>query len=263
MGAIQPLWQVRPTSPACFPACSWASGAARPPLQLVIDTWHLYLVLMDSFEMDSDFHRGNETYIQYLQAKKTMEVKKESEKFRVGGKVKLLERRVFKLQAYIAGISLVSIFLAVLIQEISFYGTYSDALGGDWFTQTSQPPIPISELQPGQDLKYVITMKFVLSKLTLVQLVLMIAQFRIVTNIMIEQKQLDSTSIDSMAEAQPVVTLTGSFGYSSSYLLLLKYTVELAACAVFPMPFIKKKFITTIVGRSAIYNLESLVCSSF
>ena len=218
---------------------------------------------MSFSEMGGMEHRGHDTYAQYLQAKKTMEVKKESERFRVGGKVRLLERDVFILQGYIAAISMISVVLAILIQEIDFYGTYTSALGGDWFSQVAQPPIPVSELQPGQDPKFITALKFILSKLTIIQLFVMIAQFRVVTKIMIEQKQLDSNPMDStnLDANTTLVTLTSSFGYSSSYFLLLKYCLELAVCAVHPMPFIKKKFVTTIVGRYAIYNLESLVCS--
>jgi hypothetical protein len=71
--------------------------------------------------------------LEFDQAKKTMEVKMEAEKFRVGSKVRLLERKVLKLQAWIASISMVCICLAVLAQEITFYGTYSNKYGGQWF----------------------------------------------------------------------------------------------------------------------------------
>ena len=217
-----------------------------------------------SFSAASDDDMGNrgrnDTYLQYLQAKKTMDVKKEAEKFRVGSKVRLMERDVLILQGYIASISMISIVLAVFVQEISCYGVYSNALGGEWFLEIQETSIPASELIVTADTKTVIMMKFILTKLTIIQLFTMIAQFKVVTSIMIEQKQLDLNLQETMdSEDTPVVSLTGSFGYSSSYLLLLKYCVELAVCAVHPLPFIKKKFITTIVGREAIYNVESLV----
>jgi hypothetical protein len=73
------------------------------------------------------------TILEFDEAKKTMEVKMEAEKFRVGSKVRLLERKVLKLQTWIASISMLCICLAVLAQEISFFGTYSNKYGGQWF----------------------------------------------------------------------------------------------------------------------------------
>ena len=73
------------------------------------------------------------TILEFEQAKKTMEVKMEAEKFRVGSKVRLLERKVLKFQMWIAFISVVCIALAILAQEITFYGTYSNRFGGQWF----------------------------------------------------------------------------------------------------------------------------------
>jgi hypothetical protein len=55
-----------------------------------------------------------------------------------------------------------------------------------------------------------------------------------------------------------VLTLSGSFG-SWSYLILLKYFIEFVICAIHPAAFVKGKFVTTIIGRDAIYNIESLV----
>ena len=48
-------------------------------------------------------------------------------------KVRLLERKVLNFQWWIAIISGVSIVLAILVQEIEYYGTYSDRFGGQWF----------------------------------------------------------------------------------------------------------------------------------
>ena len=192
-----------------------------------------------------------------------MAVKNEAEKFRVGTRARKMERKVLILQSVIASISLLCIALSVVAQEISFYGTYSNALGGEWFLQSEQPPIPTSELWSSEDSKFVLTMKFMVSKLTIIQIALMVIQFKIITSIMIEQKQLDSSAQDPSATfdaSTSVFTLTSSFGYSSSYFLLFQYLLELAICSVHPPPFIKKKFITTIVGREAIYNIESLVC---
>jgi hypothetical protein len=215
-----------------------------------------------SSDLLSDGASNNEksdTYMQFLRARKSMEVKKVAEKFRVGSKVRLLERKALTLQNYIASVSMISILLAVLIQEISFYGTYSNEHGGDWFSKKNPPSIPASRMITTEDLPIVTLMKFFLTKLTIVQLFMMSAQFRIITLIMIEQKQLDLNLQEGMDFDAPVVTLTGSFGYSSSYLLLLKFCLELAVCGIHPMPFAKHKFITTIVGRDAIYNVESLV----
>jgi hypothetical protein len=208
---------------------------------------------------DAGYNGRSDTYMQYLRAKKTMEVKKEAEKFRVGRKVRMSERKVLTLEKYIATISMISILLAVLIQEISFYGINSNEYGGDWFAQIKTPPITASQMTATADKQIVTLMKYVLTKLTIVQLFMMVAQFRMVTLIMIEQKQLDLNLQEGMDFDAPMVTLTGSFGYSSSYLLLLKYGMELAICAIHPIPLVKKKFITTIVGRQAIYNVESLV----
>jgi hypothetical protein len=188
---------------------------------------------------------------------------KEAEKFRVGSEVRLLERRALALEKYIASISLVSILFAILIQEITFNGSYSNEYGGDWFSKKQQAPIPASKMIATEDSPIVTMMKFFLTKLTIVQLCMMITQFRIVTRIMIEQKQLDLILQEWTDLDVPRVTLTGSFGYSSSHLLQLKYCIELAVCAIHPMPFVKQKFVTKIVGRDAIYSVESMVTDEF
>jgi hypothetical protein len=95
----------------------------------------------NGLESSTGFPR-RKSILEFDQAKKTMEVKMEAEKFRVGSKVRLLERKVLKLQAWIAAISMVCICLAVLAQEITFYGTYSNKYGGNWFdTQATESEV--------------------------------------------------------------------------------------------------------------------------
>ncbi len=192
-----------------------------------------------------------------------MGVKQAAEKFRVGNRVRLLERKVLKLQKFIAAISMVCMILAVLAQEICYIGTYSNALGGDWFAQTAvQEKITSADLVTVSDSRLVLLIKFVLTKLTVIQLIMMRAQFKLITSIMIEQKQLDVNMLDmdlDKGEQPPVPTLAGSLGYSSSYIVLFKFCLEFALCAVHPPPFVKKRYVTTIIGRDAVYNLDSLV----
>jgi hypothetical protein len=129
---------------------------------------------------DGAGHNGrSDNYMQYLRARKAMEVRKEAERFRVGSKVRLLERRALALEKYIASISLVSILFAILIQEITFNGSYSNEYGGDWFSKKQQVPIPASKMIATEDSPIVTMMKFFLTKLTIVQLCMMITQFRI------------------------------------------------------------------------------------
>ena len=107
---------------------------------------------------DNRIPQRRKAILEFEEAKKTMEVKMEAEKFRVGrllrrissyskhriqfryrnsdmfcSKVRLLERKVLNFQWWIAIISGVSIVLAILVQEIEYYGTYSDRFGGQWF----------------------------------------------------------------------------------------------------------------------------------
>ncbi len=214
--------------------------------------------------IEENLHRRNEAYLNFLQAKKTMEVKREAEKFRVGHKVRLLERKAFMLQIVVTAISMVCIVLAVLVQEISFEGTYSNVLGGDWFSQIDPDPVDSSDLGVIPDSKLITLMKFVLSALTAVQLIVMYMQFKLLTSVMVEQKHLDISMLDAAEQLDgneaPVLTLIGSFG-SWSYLILLKYFIEFVVCAIHPAAFIKRKFVTTIIGREAIYNVESLVAT--
>ena len=210
---------------------------------------------------EENFHGQNDTYLKFLQAKKTMEVKREAEKFRIGHKVRLLERKAFRLQILITSISMVCIALAVLVQEITFKGTYSNALGGDWFAQIDPDPVSSSDLAITPDSNSITLMKIVLSALTAIQIVVMYIQFKFLTSIMMEQKHLDVSLLDAEqldGNEAPVLTLTGSFG-SWSYLILLKYFIEFVVCAIHPAAFVKRKFVTTIIGREAIYNVESLV----
>ena len=155
------------------------------------------------------------------------------------------------------------IILADLAQEIGYIGTYSNAFGGDWFSQILQNPITSSDLVAKPDSKLVLVIKFILSKLTVIQLIMMRAQFKLMTSIMIEQKQLDVNMLamdpDKYDQPPQVLTLTGSLGYSSSSFLLFKFCLEFAICAIHPPPFVKKRFVTTIIGRDAIYNIDSLV----
>jgi hypothetical protein len=215
-------------------------------------------------QTEENFLPRNETYLKFLQAKKTMEVKREAEKFRVGHKVRLLERKALKLQIVITSISMVCIALAVLVQEITYEGKYSNALGADWFSQIEMLPITMADLVVTPDTKLVTLMKFILSALTAIQLIIMYIQFKILTSIMMEQKHLDisMTALDAAEQLDgneaPVLTLTGSFG-SWSYLILLKHFIEIVVCAIHPPAFVKDKFVTKIIGRDAIYNLESLV----
>jgi hypothetical protein len=218
--------------------------------------------LWNEDQTEENFHPRNETYLNFLQAKKTMEVKREAEKFRVGHKVRLLERKALKFQIVITSISMVCIALAVLVQEITFEGTYSNALGGDWFSQMEVLPVTTADLVVTPDTKLVMLMKFILSALTAIQLIIMYIQFKILTSIMMEQKHLDISLLDAAEQLDgneaPVLTLTSSFG-SWSYLILLKYFIEIVVCAIHPPAFVKDKFVTKIIGRDAIYNLESLV----
>jgi hypothetical protein len=204
-----------------------------------------------------------DTYLNFLRAKKSMEVKREAEKFRVGNDIRNMERRVLELQVVIAVISMVCICLAVLIQEITFYGSYSNSLGGEWFSEPEQPPIKSSDLESSADPKLVVIMKFILLKLTVIQLLTMYLQFKILNSIMIQQKRLDSSISEQFDQPQEdseqMLTLARTFRHSSSYIFLINACVELAICAVHPPPFLKKRFVTTIIGRDAIYNVESLV----
>jgi hypothetical protein len=87
----------------------------------------------------------------------SMESKKEAEKFRVGNKVRNLERTVMNLQVVITTIRMVCILLAVLVQEIAFYGSCSNSLGGEWFSEPEQPPIKSVDLEVSADPKLVVT----------------------------------------------------------------------------------------------------------
>jgi hypothetical protein len=82
---------------------------------------------------------------------------------------------------------------------------------------------------------------------------------------MLEQKHLDSSILDDAEQREEleearIFTLARTFGYSSFYIVLMRFFAELAICSIHPPPFVKKRFVTTIIGREAIYNIESLVC---
>ncbi len=221
--------------------------------------------MSSNFRTEQPLHESTGTYLNFVRAKKALEVKKEAEKFRIGNKIRNMERKVMLLQIIITTISLVCIMLAVLVQEITFYGSYSNSLGGEWFLQPEQPPIKSSDLEISADTNLVVVMKFVLSKLTTIQLITMCFQFKIYILIMLEQKHLDASILDDAEQREELeegqmLTLARTLGYSSFYTILMRFFAELAICAIHPPPFVKKRFVTTIIGREAIYNFESLVC---
>ncbi len=208
----------------------------------------------------------SDTYLRFLKAKKSMEVRKDAEKFRVGNKIRDMERLVMNLQIVITTISMLCIVIAVLVQEITFYGSYSNSLGGDWFSDSVNSPINPSDLEVSADPKIVVILKFILSKLTVIQLVTMFFQFKMLILITIQQKRLDSSILDDIeqryeldADSDQMLTLARTFRTSSYYIILMRFCAELTICAIHPPPFFKKRFVTKIIGRDAIYNVESLV----
>jgi hypothetical protein len=207
----------------------------------------------------------------FEQAKKMMEVKKEAEKFRVGSSVRLLERKVLAYQTYIALVSMICMVLSIAAQEITFFGTYSNQFGGQWF-DLEEYELPEHALEIHADPKNVTIMKFMISFLTSSQIVLMILQFRIINCILDEESELDKTLLEETTgnvefndqTAHSSIFRAGSilhesFGSYSLNLRLSKYFLELALSAVHPPPFVKKKFLMMVVGRACIYNMESWV----
>ena len=107
-------------------------------------------------------------------------------------------------------------------------------------------------------------MKFSLSALTVVQILLMCIQFNVMSSILREEERLDHNLMDPGGNDNQQPQLEGlslrlMFGLNSTGFRVIVFVIELLLCLVHPAPFVKKKYLMMLVGRASIYSLESWV----
>ncbi len=120
------------------------------------------------------------------------------------------------------------------------------------------------------DKHIVVIMKFIISALSCLQVVLMCIQFKFISAILREEERLDlnlqerggNESLEAKNESlnlTPGPRYCLNLGFNAATLRILVFFVELLLCLIHPAPYIKKKVAMSVVGRMCIYSVESWV----
>jgi hypothetical protein len=129
----------------------------------------------------------------------------------------------------------------------------------------AQPPADAMDIVP--DKRIVLIMKFSLSALTVVQIVLMCIQFNVMSSILREEERLDQNLMDPGSNEQhpPLegISLRLISGLNQKGFRLIAFAIEVFLCLVHPAPYVKKKYLMLVIGRVSIYSLESWVRCAF
>jgi hypothetical protein len=190
----------------------------------------------------------------FFLAKKAIAIKREAESFKIGNKLRIIEQKCLRLQTWIVVLTTLCIALSIVAQEITFFGYFSNTFGADWFDPNLVQTIKPSDLEIVSDTKLVLGIKFSISIFTCIQLALMIKQDVLISKMQNEQIRVDMSYGTYSFEKKDTYS-----NLASTFRTILKYALELVICAIHPIPFLKRKYVMTIVGKLAIYNIESLV----
>eukprot|EP00292_Cryptomonas_paramecium_P000482 CAMPEP_0113688144 /NCGR_PEP_ID=MMETSP0038_2-20120614/16352_1 /TAXON_ID=2898 /ORGANISM="Cryptomonas paramecium" /LENGTH=378 /DNA_ID=CAMNT_0000608885 /DNA_START=314 /DNA_END=1446 /DNA_ORIENTATION=- /assembly_acc=CAM_ASM_000170 len=102
-------------------------------------------------------------------------------------------------------------------------------------------------------------LKILQLKLTVIQIILMCKQFLLIYAINSEHENLDERLMEQES-SQPVgVSPLRRLRPASIYKMVAKSSFEIFVCGIFAPPFYHKKVAMSIVGKMAIYNVESLL----
>jgi hypothetical protein len=130
--------------------------------------------------------------------------------------------------------------------------------------------VPEGALEIIPDKNIVVIMKFCLSALSCLQVVLMCFQFKIISAILREEERLDlnlqerggNESLETKNVSLDLVQgprFCLKYGFNAATFRILVFVVELMLCLVHPAPYIKRKVAMSVVGRMCIYSIESWV----
>ncbi len=96
----------------------------------------------------------------------------------------------------------------------------------------------------------------------------MCIQFKFMSAILLEEERLDlnlqggNESLEAQNESLNLIQGPKyylNYGFNAATLRILVLIVELLLCLIHPAPYIKKKVVMSVVGRTCVYSVESWV----